>query len=275
MDLPTASTSRTRSGYGSSTTLPSPTIAGCCPGISSCALWYRSTSVGRLPSSFARRTTARATWRRLSAALPMSLCGRKTVCASAGWRRRREMLDFLNHVIGRTLSSFGQRLEAVGPDLLAMLLILSLGALAAAALRTLLRRLLPRLGVDLFAARVGLGLVLQKGGVTQSPSQAVAAAGAWAVFALAVLLGIGTLNLQFANDLVSRAFNYLPQLLIGVGLILLGSLISAFLRRTVLIAAVNAGLPSARLLAAGVRTAVMILFVAMALEHLSLGRPRI
>jgi hypothetical protein len=182
------------------------------------------------------------------------------------------MLDFLNHVIGRTLSSFGQRLEAVGPDLLAMLLILSLGALAAAALRTLLRRLLPRLGFDLFAARVGLGLVLQKGGVTQSPSQAVATAGAWAVFALAVLLGIGTLNLQFANDLVSRAFNYLPQLLIGGGLILLGSLISAFLRRTVLIAAVNAGLPSARLLAAGVHTAVMILFVAMALEHLSMGR---
>ncbi|HKC12786.1 MAG TPA: hypothetical protein VKI41_12210 [Vicinamibacteria bacterium] len=182
------------------------------------------------------------------------------------------MWDFLNHVIGRTLSSFGQRLEAVGPDLLAMLLILSLGALAAAALRTLLRRLLPRLGFDRFAARLGLSLVLQKGGVTQSPSQAVAAAGAWAVFALSVLLGIGTLNLQFANDLVSRAFNYLPQLLIGVGLVLLGSLISAFLRRTVLIAAVNAGLPSARLLAAGVHTAVMILFVAMALEHLSMGR---
>jgi hypothetical protein len=57
-----------------------------------------------------------------------------------------------------------------------------------------------------------------------------------------------------------------------VGLVLLGSLISAFLRRTVLIAAVNAGLPSARLLAAGVHTAVMILFVAMALEHLSMGR---
>src|SRR5258708_6061063 len=170
MDLPTASTSRTRSGYGSSTTLPSPTIAGCCPGISSCALWYRSTSVGRLPSSFARRTTARATWRRLSAALPMSLCGRKTVCASAGWRRRREMLDFLNHVIGRTLSSFGQRLEAVGPDLLAMLLILSLGALAAAALRTLLRRLLPMPGVDRFAPRPGLNLPLAPGAGTHPPT---------------------------------------------------------------------------------------------------------
>jgi hypothetical protein len=52
----------------------------------------------------------------------------------------------------------------------------------------------------------------------------------------------------------------------------LGSLISAFLRRSVLIGAVNAGLPSARLLAGFVHTALMILFAAMALEHLGVGR---
>jgi hypothetical protein len=52
----------------------------------------------------------------------------------------------------------------------------------------------------------------------------------------------------------------------------LGALVSAFLRRSVLIAAVNAGLPSARLLAGGVQTALMVLFSAMALEHLGVGR---
>ena len=36
--------------------------------------------------------------------------------------------------------------------------------------------------------------------------------------------------------------------------------------------AVNAGLPSARFLAGGARTALMVLFVAMALEHLGVGR---
>jgi hypothetical protein len=87
-----------------------------------------------------------------------------------------------------------------------------------------------------------------------------------------VLLAIGALNLQIAMDLVSRAFTYLPQLLIAVAILVLGSLISGFLRRSVLIAAVNAGFPSARLLAGGVNTALMILFVAMALEHLGLGR---
>jgi hypothetical protein len=94
----------------------------------------------------------------------------------------------------------------------------------------------------------------------------------WATLAVFVLLAIGALDLQIAMDLVSRAFSYLPQLLIASALLLMGSLVAAFVRRSVLIAAVNAGLPSARLLAGGARTGLMILFGAMALEHLGVGR---
>ena len=47
---------------------------------------------------------------------------------------------------------------------------------------------------------------------------------------------------------------------------------AGFVRRSVLIAAVNAGLPSARLLAGVRASALLILFVAMALEHLGVGR---
>ncbi|HET7294516.1 MAG TPA: hypothetical protein VFM88_18975, partial [Vicinamibacteria bacterium] len=85
-------------------------------------------------------------------------------------------------------------------------------------------------------------------------------------------LAIGALNLQFAMDLLSRTLSYVPQVIIAGALLALGALVSAFLRRSVLIAAVNAGLPSARLLAGGVHTALMVLFVAMALEHLGVGR---
>ena len=87
-----------------------------------------------------------------------------------------------------------------------------------------------------------------------------------------VLLAIGALNLQVAMDLVSRAFTWLPQLLIALAVLTLGSMVAAFLRRSVLIAAVNAGWPSARPLAAGVHTALLILFAAIALEHLGVGR---
>jgi hypothetical protein len=71
---------------------------------------------------------------------------------------------------------------------------------------------------------------------------------------------------------VNEAFAYLPHLLVAIALLLLGSLIAGFVRRSVLIAAVNAGVPTARLLAGGVQVALLVLFAAMALEHLGLGR---
>lgn len=182
------------------------------------------------------------------------------------------MWEFLSDVIRRTLIGFGERLAAFGPNVLAMLVILVAGFVVAGALHVVLKLLLPSLGFDRFAQRLGLTLILQKGGVTRPASAALAAALAWSILAVFVLLGIGALNLQFAMDLVSRTLSYLPQVIIAFALLALGALVSAFLRRSVLIAAVNAGLPSARLLAGGVHTALMVLFVAMALEHLGVGR---
>ena len=53
---------------------------------------------------------------------------------------------------------------------------------------------------------------------------------------------------------------------------LAGGLVAGFVRRSVLIAAVNAGLPSARLLASGAHAALVVLFAAMALEQVGLGQ---
>jgi hypothetical protein len=181
----------------------------------------------------------------------------------------RQVLD---DVIRKTLLGFEERLEAFGPNLLAMAVILVIGVVAAMSLRFVVRLLLPRLGFDRFAERMGLRLVLQKGGIEGSPSGVVALVLAWGVLGAFVLLAIGALNLQVAMDFVSKTFAWLPQLLIALAVLTLGSMASAFLRRSVLIAAVNAGLPSARILAGGVHTALLILFAAIALEHLGVGR---
>jgi hypothetical protein len=182
------------------------------------------------------------------------------------------MRELLNDVISKTLSGFGERLARFAPNLLAMLVILGVGVVAALILRVVVRVALKGVQFDRFAERVGFRVVLEKGGISTPPSNVVSVALAWAVFAVFVLLGIGALNLEIAMGLVSEAFAYLPQVLIAAAVLVLGALLSAFVRRSVLIAAVNAGLPSARLLAGGVHTALMILFSAIALEHLGVGR---
>ena len=178
----------------------------------------------------------------------------------------------LSDVIAKTLAGFEERLAAFGPSLLAMVVILAFGLAVSGMMRVLLGALLPRLGFDRFATRSGLSEILARGGIKQPASATLAAVLAWGSLAVFVLLAIGALNLQIAMDLVSRAFSYLPQVLIASALLVLGALVSSFVRRSVLIAGVNAGLPSARFLAAGARTALLVLFAAMALEHLGVGR---
>lgn len=182
------------------------------------------------------------------------------------------MRAVLDDVIRQTLLGFSQRLAEFGPNLLAMLVILAAGAIAAWGVRLVVRFLLPRAGFDRFAQRLGLALLLQKGGIFRPPSAVVALVLAWGVVALFVLLAIGALNVTLALELVSHAFAYLPHVLIAVAILVLGTMVATFARRSVLIAAVNAGLPSARLLAGAAHGALMALFAAMALEHVGVGQ---
>ena len=180
--------------------------------------------------------------------------------------------DVLADVIGKTLTGFREELAAFGPRLLAMLVILAVGLVTAGAIRFVVKVVFPRLGFDRFVERAGVGTVLRRGGITGSASRVLALVLAWSVLGMFVLLAVGALNLRYGRDLVSQAFAYLPQVLIAGALLVLGVLVADFVRRSVLIAAVNAGLHSARLLAAVIHTFLLVLFAAMALEHLGVGR---
>jgi hypothetical protein len=182
------------------------------------------------------------------------------------------MKEVFDEVIRTTLVEVGARFQDFVPHLLMMLVLLALGILAAGVIRFGLGFLLRWLAFDRFSERTGLSTVLQKGGIRAAPSRILALTLSWLVLAVFVLLAIAALDLTAAVNLVNEAFAYLPNLLVAGALLLLGSLVAGFVRRSVLIAAVNAGVPSARLLAGGAQVGLLVLFAAMALEHLGLGR---
>jgi uncharacterized integral membrane protein len=178
----------------------------------------------------------------------------------------------LNDVIQTTLVQFVDRVRWFAPNVLAMLAVLVVGALVAGAVRISLTFLLPRLGVDRFAERSGIGDVARRAGLTRRPSRNIALAAAWVALAVFMLLAVAALDVQVAVDLVTRTFAWLPHLLVAFALLLAGGLVAGFVRRSVLIGAVNAGLPSARLLSSGAHAALLVLFSAMALEEVGLGQ---
>lgn len=110
-----------------------------------------------------------------------------------------------------------------------------------------------------------------------SPSQGFALTLSRIVFWLGILLGlvlgIAAFDAAYSPSThsVAQLYPYLTHLVSAVLILLTGTFASRFLARSVLIGAVNMNLQYARLLSQGVKWLVMVLSVAMALDHLGIG----
>jgi len=91
------------------------------------------------------------------------------------------------------------------------------------------------------------------------------------VVGFAVIAGLGALNLQPFNQFAHSFLAYIPHLLTATVILVGGFLLSNFISQGVLIAAVNAGLPPARLIAAMSRWGVQVFALAMALVELGIA----
>jgi mechanosensitive ion channel-like protein len=93
----------------------------------------------------------------------------------------------------------------------------------------------------------------------------------WSVVLVGLLVGIAAFDATLTSEILRRLFAFLPNLIVAGLVLVAGSVIARFLARSVLIGAVNMNLQYATLLASGIRWLVLVLAVAMALDHLGIG----
>jgi hypothetical protein len=182
------------------------------------------------------------------------------------------MSDFWKTALLAPLAELGQKLYALLPNVLAMTIILAGGILVAWLTGTLLERLLRAIGIDRLSDRAGLSAALVRGGVKTDPSRLIGRAGYWLVLVFVVMAALGALNVQPVSHFIQSFLAYLPHLFTALLILIGGYLLSNFVSQGVLIAAVNAGLPPARSLAASSRWAVRLVAAAMALEQLGIAQ---
>jgi hypothetical protein len=106
---------------------------------------------------------------------------------------------------------------------------------------------------------------------SRSPTRLVTGVIWWTLVLVGFLVGLSAMDTALTSELVVRLFSYLPNVFAALIVLLTGNIVARFLGRSVLIGAVNMNLQYARLLSAGVKWLVIVLAVAMALEHLSIG----
>jgi hypothetical protein len=165
-----------------------------------------------------------------------------------------------------------ERLLAVLPGLLVLLTMLVVGFLLAWLARLVVSKVGRGLGVDHLFERWGVAPSLRRSGILRLPSDVLGLVFFWAIFILFASVGIDGLALPGAPGATALLIAFLPPLLAAALILLVGWLVANFLSQGVLIAAVNARLPEARLLARGVHLGVILFAAATAITHLGIGK---
>jgi hypothetical protein len=157
------------------------------------------------------------------------------------------------------------------PRFLVMLIIVLLGLLVAFVLRYILRGVLGLTKLDRVAEQSGASRVLR---MAHLPSMSeLLCRSIFGVTWLAFLLvGISVLGIPGFQEQISRLLRFLPEVFVAILIMFLGVAIANFLSRTALLAAVNAGHPSAKILSWSIRFVIWILAITMTLEELGLAR---
>ena len=182
------------------------------------------------------------------------------------------MTEFWRDLVVAALRDLGITLAAVVPRVLAMLTLLALGLLLGWVAAVVLGRIARVARLDERSRAWGLTAALSRGSVARPPSQVLRLLVFWGTFVIFATMGIEAMALPGVPGATGLLMGLLTRVLTGLLILVVGMLTANFLGHAVLVAAVNAGVPEARLLARTARWGVLLFSVAAALTEVGIGR---
>lgn len=180
------------------------------------------------------------------------------------------MSNEVNEVLKQTLSRITDALANFLPGLLALLVIVPLAIIIAFILRTIVRRSLERIRFDNRMDQWGFS-ALAEFSPARSPTLLIARTVFLCILGVGILIGVSALDASLPSMLILQLFDYLPHVAAAIVILVVGIVVARFVARSVLIGAVNMQIQSARLISVGVKWLVLVLTVAMVLDHLRIG----
>jgi hypothetical protein len=181
------------------------------------------------------------------------------------------MTETLLNGVTQTLNAALEMALHTVPKILGMVIIVAVGWVIAMIVKIILRHALNLVKFNVLCDNVGATQMLTKAALPP-PTELLGRLVFWVTWATFLMLGISTLGLVVLQEQISRFFLYVPQIFVALLILLIGILLANFVSRAVLLGMVNANVPSARLLSNTVRMFIVILTVAMALEHVALAK---
>jgi hypothetical protein len=156
------------------------------------------------------------------------------------------------------------------PRLLVMLILAVVGWLVAWLVKLVLRIILRLVKFDKLSENAGASQLLTKAALP-SATEMLSRFVFWVTWLGFVLLGVSVLGILGLQEQIAAFFLFLPRLFVATFIMVLGLLSASFFSRAALLAAVNANVPSPRLLGLAVRSIIIVFVLSVFFEELGLA----
>ena len=154
---------------------------------------------------------------------------------------------------------------------LLVVIILIIGWVISKLIRTLVTRVLRAVKLDELSDRIELDSLLAKGGIKYSLSELIGVMCYWLALLVTFIVAINAVGLTIAADLLNRVVLYIPNIIAGIFILILGMFVATLLNSMVQTAANNAGLAQSKLLGKIAEVVIVIFAIAITLEQLGIG----
>ena len=154
---------------------------------------------------------------------------------------------------------------------LLVVIILIIGWVISKLIRTLVTRVLRAVKLDELSDRIELDSLLAKGGIKYSLSELIGVMCYWLALLVTFIVAINAVGLTIAADLLNRVVLYIPNIIAGIFILILGMFVATLLSSMVQTAANNAGLAQSKLLGKIAESVIVIFAIAITLEQLGIG----
>lgn len=156
------------------------------------------------------------------------------------------------------------------PRLIVMLIIAFAGWVVAYIIKGVLRVILRLTRFDKLSESAGTAHLLTQAALPSS-TELLSRFVFWVAWLGFLLLGVSVLGIAGLQEHISNFFLFLPRLFVALVIVFFGLLAASFFSRAALLAAVNANLPSPRLLSLSIRTIIIVFVLSMVFEELGVG----
>ena len=156
------------------------------------------------------------------------------------------------------------------PRVIVMLILALVGWVIAYVVKVVLRSVLRLVKFDKLSENAGASQLLSKAALP-SATEMLSRFVFWVAWLGFILLGVSVLGILGLQEQIARFFLFLPRLFVALLILFFGLLAASFFSRAALLAAVNANMPSPRVLSLAVRSIIIVFVFSVVFEELGLA----